>query len=94
MIQSSLDLFYIVLAFCILWLTIFLVWGLYYLIMILRDARHFVKIIREKVDLVEETFKFAKEKLQEGTTYLTLIAKGIGEMLGYMKTKEDKRRRK
>jgi len=49
MIENTKDIFYIVLSFCILGLTVFLCWGLYYLIQTARQTNEMITNFRARV---------------------------------------------
>ena len=74
MFQSSQDLLYIVLAFCILWFTIFLCWALYYVIMFMRDVRNTSEAVRD-------TARGIKEKLNSFGTAAAVAVTGLTEAL-------------
>jgi CHASE3 domain sensor protein len=81
LIQSSKDLLYIVLAFCILWLTIFMAWFIYYLAMIMRQVFLSTKEMRERVKKVDEVMKALKEKIEHSASYLLLIGEGVKKLV-------------
>lgn len=80
-IESSKDLLFVVLAFSILWLTIFLSWLLYYAIAIVRDTEHLVKQIREAVEKVDELAHSAHEKMERSAASFTLVSQAIKELV-------------
>ena len=51
--SSSKDVLFIVLAFAVLWLAIFLSWALYYLICILKDAKDTIHGVRRAASAIE-----------------------------------------
>ena len=89
LIQDSQDLLYVVLAFCILWLTIFLAWFIYYLAMIMRQAYKVVKETREKINKVDEILKALKEKIEHSASYLALIGDGVKKLVEVIKEKSE-----
>lgn len=78
MFETSKDLFYIILSFCILWLTVFLCWFLFYLIRILKQTN----------DLMEDI----KQKIEYALDHLGVIGEGIKKVISYVveKRKEKK----
>lgn len=70
MVYSSQDILFIVAAFCILWLTIFISWVLYYLIRILRDACRSWSDARRALESVNQFFKHTSGRM-------SLIAQAI-----------------
>jgi len=83
MLETSLDLLYIVLALCALWLTIFTCWWLFYVIMIIRRVYQITKTIKEKLKLIDELTETAKNKLEHASLYVNLAAEGIGKIANY-----------
>ena len=49
MIENTRDIFYIVLSFCVFWLTVFLCWGLYYFIQTFKQTNEMLKTLRVKI---------------------------------------------
>ena len=88
MLETSKDLLYIVIAFCILWLTAFICWLLYYMISIIGNVRKVVKTVQDKVEKVEEVIELVKKKIESSATYLGLIVEGVGKLVDYFKTKQ------
>ena len=64
MINNSSDILYLVIAFCVLWLTIFMSWVIYYMAMILREFKKIIGDVRKKIELVESLIVALKEKLE------------------------------
>lgn len=90
MLETSKDLLFIILAFCILWFTIFVTWALYYLIMILRNANLMVTECRKKVQRVDEIFDFVKDKLGKSFATFAILTKGILKVMEIMKERKKK----
>lgn len=71
MFETSQDIFYLVLAFCVLWLTVFLCWALYYLVRILKQSNEMLSGFREKLAKVTSVFSFFRGNL------LTKVIEGV-----------------
>ena len=94
-IESSKDLLFIVLAFCILWLTIFLSWLLYYVIAIVRDAETLVRQVRSAVEKIDELAHAAHEKMERSAASFTLIAQALKELIVWgIKERSEKKKGK
>ncbi len=65
MLETSQDLFYLVLAFCVLWFTVFVCWMLYYFIRMLKQTNQLLTDIREKIERVTSVFSFIRSKIVE-----------------------------
>ena len=91
LIQNSKDLLLIVVAFCILWLTIFTAWFIYYLAMIMKQFFQIIKDVRKKIEKVDEVITIAKEKIEHSATYVALIGDGIKKIVELMKDRGEKK---
>lgn len=91
MIETSQDLFYLVLAFCVLWLTIFLCWFIYYLIATIRRWY-------ETIDRISNFFESLHHLIEKGknTVEHSLVAilglTEIGKKLFNLKAKKSKKK--
>ncbi len=90
MLETSKDLLYVVIAFCILWITVFICWLLYYFISIIGNVRGIVKSVKEKIDKVDELLNLVKEKVEHSATYLALMVEGVGKLIDYLKERKSK----
>jgi len=86
LIQNSKDLLYIVIAFCILWLTFFFAWLIYYFIMIMREIYQSIKGIKEKINKVDNAIREFKAKVEHSASYLSLISEGVKKITDVVKT--------
>ena len=89
MFETSRDLLNIVIALCLLWLTIFIAWFIYYLVMIMRQAFKTVKEMRSRLHKIDELIKTLKEKIEHSSSYLMLIGEGIKKLVEVIKSYSD-----
>ncbi len=87
MLETSKDVLFIILAFCILWLTIFVSWLLYYLIKMFREAG-------KAIDTAYEFIDSLKEKLEKSTSHLLLIAELLKKGMDFMKERKNEEYKK
>jgi uncharacterized membrane protein len=73
MLNTSLDLLYVVLAFCALWFTLFLSWWLFYLAQLTKNVNNLVEETHEKVRMLFEAVDFIKDKLGMVTTAIGFL---------------------
>ncbi len=93
-IATSKDILFIVLAFSVLWLTIFLSWTLYYLICILKDAKDTVRGVRRAADAIQDAAGHLKGKFEALLNIVSVMGDGIRmflENMGETKPKKKKR---
>lgn len=90
MIDTSKDLLYVVLAFSILWLTVFISWMLYYVIMTLRQINQLVTSFKEKVDKVSRVMEKIKEKFEGSSVRFGIINKVLEKLFDLAAAKKKK----
>jgi hypothetical protein len=89
--SSSKDILFIVIAFAVLWLAIFLSWALYYLIGILKDARDTVNGIKKASDAIESAACHVKDKLG---AFMNIASVGIDGVKMFMEKMSEKKGKK
>lgn len=80
LIETSKDLLYVVLAFCILWITVFLSWLLYYVIAMMRDAEALLRAARKATEKVDALAHAVHDKMERSAASFTLVAQAIKEL--------------
>lgn len=86
-ISSSQDIFFLVLAFCILWLTIFLAWMMYYAIAAVKQIYEVINQLKKKLNTIDELVMFIKEKFSSSASYLSFIVSGLGKLVTLLSNK-------
>lgn len=86
MLESSKDIMYLVIAFSVLWLTIFLCWMLYYLAMMFKNANEIIEEIRDKVHAISSALDFIRDKIEFVAGGMSFLSKYIGKYLGLHET--------
>lgn len=92
MLETSKDLLLIVLAFCALWLTIFISWTFYYIAQILRQANNLIRDFRNSLSLIDKVLQTIKDKLESSSSHIAFIAEGAREVIRYLQEKKVKKR--
>ncbi|OGL66221.1 hypothetical protein A3J03_04410 [Candidatus Uhrbacteria bacterium RIFCSPLOWO2_02_FULL_46_25] len=92
MISDAKDIFYLVLAFSVLWFTIFVCWLLYYFISIMREARGMTKDVREKINKALGIFESLKEKFERSLNVFAGIAEGVKYVGSYLMDRRGERK--
>ncbi len=90
-LATSKDILFIVLAFAVLWLAIFLSWALYYLIGILRDARDTVNGVRKAADAIESAAGHVKDKMG---AFMNIASIGVDAVRAFMENRGERKSRK
>jgi hypothetical protein len=96
LIQNSGDVLNIVIAVAVALLVLFVCWGLFYLVMTVRNLYKISKEAREGFSKVSEVLSRAKEQLESGTFYLSLISGVVKKGVKFLrdKTGESKDKKK
>jgi len=90
MLETSKDLLYIVIAFCVLWFTIFICWMIYYVAMILKRVHMVMETFTKTLDSIRNFFDHAKEKVNNfGNTIMTAVEVGQ-KVADYVKDRQEK----
>jgi hypothetical protein len=63
MFETTQDWFYLISAFCIVWVSVFLCWALYYCVRVLRQTDEVMTELRERIAKATSIFTFLKNKL-------------------------------
>ena len=93
-IQNSGDILNIVIAVSIALLVLFICWGLFYVVMTVRNFYKISKETREGFSKVSEILSRAKEQVENGTFYLSLAKEGIEKGVNILREKIDGRKQK
>jgi hypothetical protein len=88
MLETSQDLFYVVLAFCILWFTVFMCWALYYFIKMLKQTNELLEDIKHRITQASNVFTFLKSKM------FTETVKGVVSFVKSAKEKKSQKTKK
>ena len=94
MLETSKDLLLIVIAFCLIWLTAFVCWAIFYVVMILRDVSGLISGFRRKLQALDGLLQTFKEKLENSALSLGLLVEGVSKIVKYFQQKADKKQKK
>ena len=86
-IESSKDIFWLVLAFCVLWFTLFFSWMIYYMAMILRETKKIIKFFSTILEKIDEIVDVVKDKMGKSAASVTLLLKAGKEIADFIKEK-------
>ena len=80
---SPLDILYIVLAFCILWLTAGLFWLIWQVASILRNINVTMADAREKMAKIETAITGLKTRFEKATSIVAVLVDGMKTLVEY-----------
>lgn len=81
LIQNSNDVLNIVKAISILGISIFLIWFIYYLVMIMKELFKIIREMRERINKIDDTIDALKRKIEHSASYLSLIGDGVKKLV-------------
>lgn len=90
MFSTSADILNLVLAACIVLLTIFLCVSLYYLISSVRKTHRIIKMIESTLNKAEDVVSLAKDKIKNSGTYFMLFGELAKKLMDYFLDKNKK----
>lgn len=85
MLETSKDLLNLTIAFCILWLTAFLCWLIYYFAMIMRGIHLVIERFNQTLEAVTDFFIKAKEKMENFTANFAMIMEAAKKVSDFIK---------
>lgn len=80
MLQTK-DLLYLVISFCILWITVFLCWTFYYVMRLLRNVNQITEEFRGRLQILTETINYIRGKVEHISGLMTLAGGGVTELM-------------
>jgi len=92
MLETSRDILNIVIAFCVLWFTLFVTWTIFYFAMIMRSAYKTTKKLTDVVDGVQDIVDNIKEKLHTSAAHIATFIDVGKQVADYVQEKKKKSR--
>lgn len=94
MLETSKDVFWLVLSLVILLSGLGISWGIFYTVLMMRDVKKITKSLRKKMDLVDQILEIIKKKVETSAAYLPPLIEGIGKLAGHFREKKKATKRK
>jgi len=91
MLETSRDLLNVVLAGAIGLIAIFICWGMWYGIAMLRNLSKVTVSIRKKMETVDKILDLIKAKLEQGSNHLGMLADSAIKLVGYIVDSQKKK---
>jgi hypothetical protein len=89
-IENSKDILYLVISFCVLWVTVFFCWLLYYVMRLVRNANQIVEEFRMRLQALTDTINYIRGKVEHISGLMTLATDGVGGLVRKVVTKKAK----
>lgn len=91
MIENSRDILNLVIAFCVLWFTIFICWFIYYMISTIKKLHDSINFFHNTLSSFNELVEATKNKIIDSTSgfklFGMLIGKGVDLISSVIKNK-------
>ena len=84
MLETSKDLLNLVIAFCVLWLTIFICWLIYYVAMIFRGVNQVIEKFNQTLEAITSFFTKAKEKIENFSSNIGAIIEAAKKVADFV----------
>lgn len=91
MFETSKDILYIVIAFCVLWVTFFVCWMFFYLAKIFRDVSQVVEEFRVKLEILSDAIHGIKRKVEMMHGLMGVASGGVADTVKKMMIKKTKK---
>jgi len=87
MFSTSNDVLNLVLAICIIFLTFFLCWAIYYFIASIQKIHRVVKKVETGVAKIDEIIEIAREKLKNSSAYFMILGEIAKKAMEFVQEK-------
>jgi len=88
MFDTSKDILYLVISFCILWLTVFLCWAIYYFGKVLKNANEVIEEFRMRIEALTNAVDFVHSKVDQLANLMTMATSGMGGLVRKVASKK------
>jgi len=92
MFSTSADILNLVLAVCLVILTFFLCWAIYYFAASARKVHRVIKRVETGITKVEEVVNLAKEKLKNSSAYFMILGEIAKKAMEFVQEKKNAKR--
>lgn len=86
MLNTSIDIFYLVLSICLVVFTGFFVWAIYYVVQILKQGNEVITDLRQKLAELEEAVTNIKDRVVTSANTISFIANEIGSVMDIVRS--------
>ncbi len=86
--MESKDILYLVISFCVVWVTVFVCWTFYYVMRLLRNANTIVEEFRIRLQALTDTINYVRGKVEHISGLMTLMSGGVSGLVKRVVTKK------
>lgn len=91
MFSSSNDILNLVLSICLVALTFFLCWAIYYFVASVQRIHNIIKRVESGLTKAEEIMDIARDKLKNSTAYFMILGEIAKKAMEFVNEKREKR---
>ncbi len=88
MFETSKDVLLLTIAGSVALFTIFACWGIYYVIVMLKNVSKMTVSVREKLETFDKILKLIKEKLEKGSSHMAMVTDSLIKLVGFVMEKQ------
>ena len=90
--QTSTDILHLSIAAAILLIALFFCWMMFYIIMMLKDARDMVADVRQKMAAIDGAIQSIRSKVESGLSSFGVVAAALKQVMSFMMEKRAERK--
>jgi hypothetical protein len=90
MIETSTDVLLLTIAGSVALFTIFVCWGIFYVVVMLKNVSKMTISIREKLEIIDRILKLVKDKLEKGGNHMAMVTDSVIKLIGLVMEKQTK----
>ena len=91
MLETSQDILFITIAFCVLLLSVMLALALYYMVVILKRAKEVANVAKEKIEKMLNVLDIFRNKIEPAAQLAAGIIGGVKQAMKYAKKRTGKK---
>ncbi len=91
MFSTSNDILNLVLSVCLISLSFFLCWAIYYFVVSVQRIHKLIKRVEKGMTKAEEIIDIAKDKLKNSTTYFMVLGEIAKKAMEFVQEKKEKK---
>jgi hypothetical protein len=94
MLETTKDIFWLVLSIVILLSGLGISWAIFYMVLMIRDFKKITKSIRKKMEIIDSILEIIKKKTESSAAYLPPLIEGVTRIAEHFSEKKKAKRGK
>ena len=92
MLETTKDIFWLVLSIVILLSGLGISWAIFYMVLMIRDFKKITKSIRKKMEIIDSILEIIKKKTESSAAYLPPLIEGVTRIAEHFSEKKNAKR--